>query len=56
MKLDGCRDKPLHGQYSSKNDDKSLSCWRWLQTGYLKKEIKSLLAAAQTQTLATKAY
>ena len=56
MKLDGWRDKPLHGQDPSWTDEKGVSCWRWLQTGYLKKEAERLLKAAQYQALATKAY
>ena len=55
MKLDGWRDKPLHGQYPSRTDEKGVS-WRWFQTGYLKKETESLLMAAQDQTLAITAY
>ena len=33
-----------------------VSCWRWLQTRYLKKETDSLIVAAQDLTLTTKAY
>ena len=42
MKLDGWLGKPLHGQYPSIADEICVSCWRWLQTGYLKKERESL--------------
>ena len=56
MKLDGWRDKPLHRQYPSRTDKKGVSCWRWLQTGYLKKETEGLLMAVQNQTLVTKTY
>ena len=41
MKLDGWRDKPLHGQYPLKTVEKSSSCQRWLQAGYLKKGTRS---------------
>ena len=56
MQLDGWRDKSLNGQYPSRTNMKDVSCWRRLQTEYLKKKTKSLLMAAQDQTLATNAY
>ena len=55
-KLDGWRDKPLHGQYPSISNEKSASRWRWLQKEYLNKKKKSLLMATQDQTLVTRAY
>ena len=56
LKLHGCCNKPLHGQYLSRNNKKRISCWRWLRTGYIKKETESLLTVAQDQKLVTKAY
>ena len=56
MQLDGWRDKSLNGQYPSRTNMQDVSCWRRLQTEYLKKKTKSLLMAAQDQTLATNAY
>ena len=42
MKLDGWSDKPLHGQYLSRTEEKGVTCWRWLQTGFVKKEAASI--------------
>ena len=46
IKWDGWRDKLLHELYLSRTDDRDMSCWRWLQAGYLKKKTESLLIAA----------
>ena len=56
IKLNGCLDKPLNGQQLSQTDEKGVSCWRWLQTVYFKKETESLVMAKQDQKLAIKAY
>ena len=53
IKLGEWRDKPLNEQYPSRTDEKGVSCWKWVEAEYLKRETESLFMAAQDQTLAT---
>ena len=47
--------KPLHGQFRKATKEvRSKRSWDWLKKGYLKKETKSTIAAAQCQALCTR--
>jgi hypothetical protein len=50
------KQKPLHGQYPVKAEEMGVESWRWLETGWLKKETEGLLMAAQDQSLPTKSH
>ena len=55
-RMDGWKDKPLHGQYPTKSDTLEISSWEWLKNGWMKKETEGLLLAAQDQALPTRNY
>ena len=47
--------KPLHGQFRKATKEvRSKRSWDWLKKGYLKKETKSTIVAAQCQALCTR--
>ena len=50
----GWQEKSLCGQYPLRINRSRVACWRWLNTGYMKKETERLLMAAQDQALATR--
>ena len=55
-RMNGWKNKVLHGQYPGKTDDLEVSSWDWLKTGWLKKETEGMLMAAQDQALPTRNY
>lgn len=55
-KMENWMGKALHGQYPTKTDEMNISSWRWLKTGYMKKETEGFLMAAQDQALPTRNY
>ena len=55
-RLDGWKEKALHGQYPSRCDSMEVSSWQWLKKGWMKKETEGLLMAAQDQALPTRNY
>ena len=53
-RLEDWEEKVLHGQYLRQTKEvRSDQCWAWLQNGDLKREIESLIVAAQNQSIWT---
>ena len=53
-RLQAWEEKALHGQYLRQTKEvRSEQSWVWLQNGDLKRETKSLIAAAQNQSIRT---
>ena len=53
-RLEEWEEKVLHGQYLRQTKEVRIDqCWAWLQNGDLKRETKSLIVAAQNQTIRT---
>ena len=53
-RLEDWEKKVLHSQYLSQTKEvRSDQCWAWLQNGDLKREIESLIVAAQNQSIRT---
>ena len=53
-RLEDWEEKVLHGQYLRQTKEvRSDQCWAWLQNGDLKREIESLIVAAQNQSIRT---
>ena len=53
-RLEDCEKNVLHGQYLRQTKEvRSDQCWAWLQIGDLKREIESLIVAAQNQSIRT---
>ena len=53
-RLEDWEEKVLHGQYLRQTKEiRSDQCWAWLQNGDLKRETKSLIVAAQNQSIRT---
>ena len=55
-RVDEWKEKALHGQYPKKVEEMEIQSWNWLRPGWLKKETKGLLLAAQDQALPTGSY
>jgi hypothetical protein len=55
-RMEGWKEKSLHGQYPKKVQENETDSWNWLKAGWLKKETEGLLLAAQDQTLPTRNY
>ena len=55
-RMEGWKDKVLHGQYPKRTYELAVSSWDWLKTGWMKKETEGMLMAAQDQALPTKSY
>ena len=54
-RLKDWEEKVLHGQYLRQTEEvRSDLCWAWLRNGDLKRETKSLIVAAQNQSIRTK--
>jgi hypothetical protein len=49
-------EKPVHSQYPKKVKEAETESWRWLETGWLKRETEGLIMAAQDQSLPTRNY
>ena len=55
IRLEDRKKKVLHSQYLRQTKEvRSDRCWAWLQNGDLKREIESLIVAAQNQSIRTK--
>ena len=53
-RLEDWEEKVLYGQYLRQTKEvRSDQCWAWLQNGDLKREIESLIVAAQNQSIRT---
>ena len=53
-RLEYWKEKVLHGKYLWQTKEvRSDQCWAWLQNGNLKREIESLIVAAQNQSIRT---
>ena len=53
-RLQDWEEKALHSQYLSQTKEvRSEQSWVWLQNGYLKRETKSLIITAQSQSIRT---
>ena len=53
-RLEDWEEKVLHGQYLRQTKKvRSDQCWAWLQNGDLKRETRSLIVAAQNQSIRT---
>ena len=55
-RMEGWKEKSLHGQYPKRVLEEETQSWNWLKTGWLKKETEGLLLAAQDQALPTRNY
>ena len=55
-RIEGWKEKALHGQYPNKVQANETDSWNWLRAGWLKKETEGLLLAAQDQALPTRNY
>ena len=55
-RMEGWKDKVLHGQYPKRTGALEVSSWDWLKRGWMKKETEGMLMAAQDQALPTRNY
>ena len=55
-RMEGWKDKVLHGRYPKRTDELEANSWDWLKTGWMKKETEGMLMAAQDQALPTRYY
>ena len=48
-RIDGWKEKPLHGQYPKKVQESETHSWNWLKARWLKKETEGILLATHTK-------